>query len=260
MNINSINNRREANRMGLNTFPFDKYNIVDSPIDDIIKATRNRIRENIAEHEKWIEIETGDPQRFKDLNDTAEEGGYRLQEQMSGYIQEIIYLEEEMLALHELKIIYAFKHLEINIKLLISAAYHEQSVSKMFRWENLIESMLSKNIKVKNFDSYKAVNQLRLVNNFIKHSNGAIPDENIKNISEFSPNGEVTFVTLESFYKRVKVSPNEFLKELSTEIYNELYEFDQERIRLFAETFALRFDEEVAKHFCKQLLVMYEQK
>jgi hypothetical protein len=260
MNINSINNRREANRMGLNTFPFGKYNIADSPIDDMIKVTRDRIKGNITEHEKWIEIETGDPQRFKDLNDIAEKGGYSLQEQMSGYIQEIIYLEEEILALHELKIIYAFKHLEINIKLLISAAYHEQSVSKMFKWENLIESMLSKHIMVKKFDSYIAVNQLRLVNNYVKHSNGVIPDENLKNIHEFSPDGEVTFIRLESFYKRVKNSPKEFLKELSTEIYNELYEFDQERIQLLTESLALRFDEEVAKNFCKQLLMMYEQK
>ena len=58
-------------------------------------------------------METNNPEKFQELEEQVERTGHSLYSQMHDYIRTAIYIEEELTTLFEMKIIYAFKHLEI---------------------------------------------------------------------------------------------------------------------------------------------------
>ena len=60
-----------------------------------------------------------------------------------------------------------------------------------------------------------------------------------------------------SFFKRVKDFPYKFILELSSEIFKDLYEFDENRLDKIAELYALRMDKKNAEKFIKLLKLKY---
>ena len=241
---NDLNTRRESNKMGLETFAMDRYNILDRPIDSLIKELQIELNNEYSEHQEWIDLELKNPNRFNELDEIAQQTGHSLHIQMHDYIRAASYIEGELSTLFEMKFIYAFKHLEIEVKNLISASFNDSSIGKFSKWDNLIQYLKSKNIEIKEVKDYKEVNQLRTVNNCLKYSNGKI-DNSLNGIEEFKETKIITYKILEEFYNRIKTSSNIFLSSLSNAIYNELYEFDDEKLASISNSIVLRMDKKM---------------
>ena len=248
---------REMNKMGLETFSFDKHNVLDFPIDKLIKNLKAGIDKSHFEYEKWSKLEKENPKKFDELDELAQRTGHSLQIQMINYLEEIMYAEDELFALFEIKIIYAFKHLEINIKKLLSSAYEDKAINRRLNWDNLSQYLSTKNINLKLVDNYEEINQLRLVNNSIKHSEKII-DESLRNITEFKENDNFSYLELEIFYKRIKDCPNKFLASLISAVYADIYEFNDKRISIIARSLALRMDKENAIKLSEYLVELYK--
>ncbi|CAN0374927.1 unnamed protein product, partial [Ectocarpus sp. 4 AP-2014] len=101
----------------------------------------------------------------------------------------------------------------------------------------------SKGIVVSEIKNYNEVNELRKVNNYIKHSTESkIPNE-LKQIIEFRGIEEVTFHNLKEFHNRIKKLRHEFILDLKNKIYSHLYEYNEERINSIAIKMLKRMDE-----------------
>jgi len=133
----------------------------------------------------------------------------------------IIYITEQMISFTEMRIIFAYKHLEINIKRLLRLAYENVDVKMLSNWENLKNFLKSKSIDVTNLSGYSEVNELRLVNNQVKHSD--VLKKEVKLIPEFVGSDSIQLDPLERFYNRVKQTPLAFLKSLTGAVYRNLY-------------------------------------
>ena len=103
---------------------------------------------------------------------------------------------------------------------------------------------------------YREVNQLRTVNNSLKHSNDQI-DNSLKGIEEFKEIEYANYETLQKFYNRVKESSNSFLSSLSSAIYENLYEFNDEKIEKISKSIVLRMDKSNADKLIEQIKKKY---
>lgn len=253
---NDIEIKREMNKISLDTFVLDKHNILDFPIDKLIENLKLDINKLYDEHKKLIDLSSENPKLYEELDEIAQQTGHILHIQEYEYIQDIHYTEDELFVLFEMKIIYSFKHLEINIKNLISASYEDKSVNKQFNWRDLNQYLTLKNIDIKTINGYAEVDQLREVNNSLKHST-EIKNDNIKKITEFKSKEEITYRELEKFYKRIKEKPKEFLSSLSYKIYQDIYEFDNNKILEIAKSYASRMNKYDAEKLTIELLKLY---
>lgn len=233
MNPEEIHHQRETYKIGLETYTIDlNRNHFDESINKVIQDYQNELNKEI--------------QNFEDLQNENPNEYYYL---------DIDYLENKLLALSEMNVVYAYKDFEINLKKLISASYGLSS-KEFYKWENVLNFLKSKGIKYKNIEGYQDVNELRLVNNYIKHSNSLI-DDNLKKINEFSDLKYMEHINLINFFKRTKNSTYTFLSNLSDEIYKDLYEFSDERLNHIAQLFALRMDKSTSKKFINYLESKY---
>lgn len=135
------------------------------------------------------------------------------------------FLEDKLSALSEMSIVYAFKDFEINLKKLLKATYGTDT-KEFYRWDFISDFLNSKKIKLTEIKGYKEVNQLRNINNHIKHSisNKISDKDKINDIPEFKSLKYLSHYELDDFYNRIKNFPYIFLDDLSTKIYADLYE------------------------------------
>ena len=249
--------KRELNKMSLDSYVLDKHNVLDNPIDKIIDNLGQRLKKNWKEHDEWRKMEQENPEKYNNLDEIAQQTGHSLEQQLYDYYIENVYIEEEITALLEVKIIYAFKHFEINLKKLIKAAYDDKNFDKNYKWESIRQYLFLKNIEIKNVDNYTEVNQLREINNAIKHSENYFENNDLKNkIPEFK-NKEPSIRDLYKFYNRIKKSPNVFLQSLCSKIYEDLYDFTEDKIEKIAESIAIRMDYKDAKILIEKLKENY---
>ena len=135
------------------------------------------------------------------------------------------WLYENLTAIYEMRIINLFKSLEIGIKYKIEQAYKGVETKQFFRWQVLIEFLRTKNISPPSLKGYQETNQLRVVNNQIKH--GGELNNKVRNIPEFVSDNQFHFDSLQKFLARVSEPVNQFFSELTRNIYSDLYEFDK---------------------------------
>lgn len=155
-----------------------------------------------------------------------------------------------------MKVIYAYKLFELNAKRLVKLFYPKVPVRNLFQWEVLKDFFKSKNIKFSEIDSFSELNDLRKVNNNLKHS--CIVDKEILKIKEFTKEGSYNYNELEAFYERVNKAPVKFLQSLANAIKKERFVFDDERIENIAHEFAKRMEPELAERFIQKLNAKYE--
>ena len=244
---NEMDLTRETKKHILSIILSDGYNVLDSAIEETIQEKKG-IYNNAN-----IEL--------KELNesDSNEEGSEETLLYYSALNDILIRQEEatdELIALFELKIIYAFKHLEINLKKLLSTAY-EHSPKKSYKWENLMEFIKFRDIEPKSLKGYDEVNQLRIVNNSLKHSENLLNDSLLR-IQEFKGKETLLYEDLESFYERIKGAPSSFLHDLLEAIITDLYCFDNDRISKQAELLAERMDKTSALKFIDEFKKLYD--
>lgn len=104
-----------------------------------------------------------DRNKFDEIEEIAQQTSHSLWIRMHEYIISPSYIEDELLVLGEMKIIYAFKYLKINIKKLVSASYSEKNMKELYKWENLVQYLSNKNINISTLNGFKEVNQLCII-------------------------------------------------------------------------------------------------
>nr|WP_298659374.1 hypothetical protein [uncultured Flavobacterium sp.] len=118
-----IHDEREQNKIGLETYFLDKTNMFDIAIDKLIDELKAGILNSQEQFDGWNKLQDKDPERYAELVEQAERYEISIDHQQYETFLDIIYNEEQLLSLVEMKIIYAFKSLEINIKKLLRAAF-----------------------------------------------------------------------------------------------------------------------------------------
>lgn len=252
----NIHETREMNKHSLASFAVDKWNIFDSTAAEIIKKLEGENEDAIKHHNEWDKLHRENYAKFMEIADQTGSSESELLHQSVSQLMNNMYRDEEIVAFMEMKIIYAFRHLEINIKRLIASAYYGTPTKQFDRWENLETFFSSKSISFKTIEGYLEIDQLRIVNNYIKHSIDIDKLTNT-NIPEFSKQAFANFTQLDLFYERIKKFPQQFLDALSSAIYHEQYEFNSQKISQLADAFALRMDKETAILFCTELNKCY---
>jgi hypothetical protein len=233
--MSNIEYQRETAKLGLQTFFLNvENNFHDRISDEAIQIYEQKIKDAKTK-DRTEEYETGD---------------------FSGATMEIYFLEQELKAISEMKIIYAYKHFENKLKFLLSAAYGI-SKNKLFKWEFVVEFLKEKNIDVKKVKHYSEINELRNLNNNLKHSDDIKGDTRISTIKEFKNKSFIEYDDILVFYKRIENAPSSFIYSLSDFIYNDLYIFDENRIDQEAEKIALRMSENEANILIEKLKRKY---
>lgn len=139
------------------------------------------------------------------------------------YFLDTEYLDDKLLSIIEMRIIYTYKSFEKNLKRLLKLAF-EKEFRDLYKWDDLKHFFKEREINFHNLKNYQQVNDLRKVNNSIKHSFSDEIENKIKHINEFKDLKYMRHYELEEFYERVKELPVLLLQELSDEIYSKLYE------------------------------------
>ena len=142
---------------------------------------------------------------------------------------EVYFLNEQLYAVSEMKILYCHKHFQTHLKWLLKEAYSSEINEKqLYKWENVEKYLKSKNINPKELSNYTELRDLRNLNNAIKHSM-RILDEKTNNIKEFQNKKDINYKDLLAFYDRVEYSSINFLKSLSNQIEKELFKYNVEQ-------------------------------
>lgn len=247
----TIHDQREVNKLGLDTYFFGKtsINIYDLAIDKLIAEKKAEIEKSNAAYQNIRNS------KEKQAGATPSDD-YSAEMDMFYHIECKIHNEEELRSLLEMKIIYAYKFFEINIKNLLRASFDLKNSNNLYKWDNLVSFLGLKGINYEQIDGYKEINQLRIVNNTVKHSGQY--DSKLSTVTEFSKSKQLTYESLDTFYERVKKCPLAFSQGLASAIHTVLYSFDESKLKKMATYFALRMTKADATKFGHELLNLYK--
>ncbi|MBI2556436.1 MAG: hypothetical protein HYW13_03295, partial [Planctomycetes bacterium] len=98
------------------------------------------------------------------------------------------------------------------------------------------------------------INELRVVNNNIKHSNIIDEKVNKANIVEFQYKDKFDCESLSEFYDRVRNEPIKFFEYLAENIIEYLFVFDDERIDIITSQYEGRMEKDTAVKFAEVLI------
>nr|WP_319510359.1 hypothetical protein [uncultured Draconibacterium sp.] len=245
----TTNFEREVSQYYIEDFATNIDNHFDYSINQVIGELKEKLRESELQfNQNWV-----DEKKCDSDDELVKYASLRmmLNQDISNYY-------EELFALFETRIIYAYKLFEISIKTLFNNAYKgDKNFSGLYKWDNLKELIKSKGINIKTLQGYEEVNQLRNVSNSLKHSGKSV-NESIVYIPEFKGKEILSYNDLENFYNRIDVYPVEFIEAISSIIIADLYEFDDKKINIIARSLALRMNKETATKLSKTLLGLYE--
>lgn len=219
--------KREINKYQLHTF---YTNYPNNHFDSIVR----KVTEQIVKEKKELSLNREDDIKKRFLIE-----------------MQIYLLESELLAITQMRIIYAYKQFEIQLKKLISVSYGIEE-KNFYKWQSVVDFLYSKNIDIKRFENYQNIQEILELNNSIKHSPELI-NKRTQNILEFRKQKSANANIINEFYERTMNSPKDFITELAKEIDKDLYEFDDYRLDLMAEDINKRMDNETKNKFLKSL-------
>lgn len=250
-----LHDQREINKMSLQTFHMDAELEFDYSIDKLMEQLKKENQKSWEDHNAWVKLEDTDPEKYKALKEEAERSEIPLELQRYEYIEQIYFNDDQLTALSEMKIIYAYKLFEITLKKLIRATFSIDTRS-FYKWDNIVDFLKQRSITPKTLDGYNEIIQLKDVNNVLKHSDE--PSKNIKSIPEFIGRENLTYIELDEFYKRVRPAAKAFIESLSHAIYKVLYEFDDEKLTKLVNSYVLRMDRDTAYRFAEKIMSSYK--
>ena len=229
--MDDIHFDRESNKFGLSQFLDDlSLTSLDSSIDSLIKELSS------------------------DLSKAYELVHEAYKENNSYDLQEVYLIEEQISSIIEMKIIHLYKGVEIHTKKIISAAF-DIDTNNMYKWDNLLSFLDGKDILYKELNGFREVNELRLVNNHLKHWIKGQKNRT-SHIQEFSGK-EIDYRVLMNFYNRVKPFPIKWIIGLRDSIYDNLYVFDDNRLDELANKLVLTMDQKTMTKYVKILSSKY---
>lgn len=173
--------------------------------------------------------------------------------QMGSLNNELYEVSEQRYAIWQMIFVNIFRTMEIGIKTQLSTIYPAIDLRDLYIWENIKGFLKSKKIEIGSFKEYAVINQIRLINNDIKHSSKISENVLKQQIPEFSGKEYYDSESLNNYYDRIKDFPKLFMKQLSNELFDEMYKFDDERIGEIAKDFKKRMDKNAIAKFIEKL-------
>ncbi len=149
-------------------------------------------------------------EKYKELQKSAElsdDHKFHIEETIIDEADELNEVEE---LAYELAIIALYKKIEITTKKILKITYPEIDRKKLYKFQELKKTLKDKEIDIENFKNYLAMDELRCLNNSIKHS-GEVNNELAK-YEGWSENERVD--NLQEAYKRLAPKCNDYIKEL----------------------------------------------
>lgn len=253
LKILSPKERKERDLRNLiGRFNFWFEDAVTLRIDNIAKEIKE-LKEKIQDIEQEINEHKENSMDF-DENGRPSESYLDLFSELGGLHYEIDFLSEQRLSIEEMKLVCLYKNFEILMKEIIISSFPDADVDKLFKWDNLKTFFKSYGMLIGDIKNHNLIDQLRVVNNNIKHSN--IIDEKVEraNIVEFEYKDKYDCECLSEFYDRVRNEPIKFLEYLAKKIIEYLFVFDEERIDKIASQYGGRMGKETAIKFAEVLI------
>ncbi len=256
LKILSPKERKERDlRNIIGRFIFWFEDAVTPRLNDINKEIEN-LREKIQETHHEINEHEENSMEF-DENRRHSEPYLELFSELGGLYYESHILPEQRLSIEEMKLVCLYKDFEIFMKEIITLCFPDSGVKELFRWDNVKNFLKGYGILIGNIKNYNLIDELRVVNNNIKHSN--IIDDKVKkaNIVEFIYNEKFDSESLSEFYDRVRNEPVKFLEYLAEKIIEYLFVFDNQRIDKIASQYKGMMGKETAIKFTEVLIKKY---
>lgn len=215
--MDDLHDIRELNKIGLNSY------LEEHEFPDLEELLKDAIEKLHSEHEKSVE-EYGEAME-KESNSEYSDIPFIIDEMMS--------IQDRLLSIYEMVIVNDYKEFELVLKRLLKASLDFDE--KDFRsFDNLKPILRNKGIAFAQTKNYNDINDLRKVNNHIKHSKiNEIPDD-LKQIIEFKDVKTLSYLELMEFHQRIKDLRYGFIFDLKEKIYSYLYDFDERRINNIA--------------------------
>lgn len=164
--------------------------------------------------------------------------------------------KQQWLAINEMRVLYLFKSLEISLKSLIATAYPSTNIRDLYKWDSIIYFFIQKDIDIKKVDGYKEANELRRLNNNLKHSQDL--DADVMGILEFKNAEFIDSQMIESFLDRIDEKLKSFQRSLIKEVRRDLYDFDEERLNSIAKEYFKRLDKDQANILVTKIRQLYK--
>ncbi|MEZ8025621.1 hypothetical protein [Vibrio sp. 1F255] len=166
--------------------------------------------------------------------------------------------KERLLSLIEMKIIHLYKTYEILLKELLLCAFPNFDQASLYKWDSVKTLMNEHRIPFGSLNEYAYVDQLRKVNNNIKHS--SFVENNVQNtVPSLKGIEKYDHENLEDFYQSVKGQIKPFLNDVASGIQDYLYNFPSERIEGIVEDYSLRMESKELEIFAEKLLKSAEE-
>lgn len=216
---------------------------LDFTYEEAIKPRERDLEEKISESHN---LESDVMCQIGELGDNFEDSSpekMELYNSLGEAYNNAMALEDQLLAIKEMKIVSLYKNVEILLKEMIITAFPTESKNDLFKWDSMKTIFRIKGINFTNLPGYEFVNQLRLVNNNIKHSSAIGSEIHKQGIIEFKNDDVMTVKNLDDFYNRIKGHIKPFLKSVTDGIYSNVFEFDDSRIEMIAKEYAQVMDD-----------------
>lgn len=196
--------------------------VIDDTIPKIEQEYKNVCNCIISDEKKIIGKESDEDGRYYDPN-LPNAPLYGISDtDMSMLYSERNILEEQLLALATMKIVYLYKEFEILIKELINNVLPEVEKKSLHKWDNIKKELKKIGILCGHISDFESVNNLRLVNNSIKHALKISMEVKNNYIPEFRDKIDFDFDSIVKFHSRVKDKPKIFLFDLVKKLYEYL--------------------------------------
>jgi len=202
-------------------------NIIEEPLDSFEKASNQTIS-NLLDKSSKAEAKLTEliSQLSNHINGSENSDGIPTEKDEAVFRKMVdcnseLYMSNEYLkALSDMKIVYLFKSVEIRIKSLIRTAYPKTDTKKFYKWGCVCCYFDNINIKISDFDGYAELEELRKINNNIKHNE--MIEKNANKIKEFANESQFTYLNFENFYNRVKPKIQNFIESLGKAIIEQI--------------------------------------
>lgn len=235
----------------------DKYNFW---FEEAVTPRLDQIDKELKELRETTEIIQQEVREIQDTNQEYDENGrpsesyFDLFTELGGLEYETHFLLQQKLSIEEMKIVCLYKEFEILIKEIIAISLPCSDVEQLYKWENIKSLFKSYGILIGDIEHQNFINELRVVNNNIKHSSFIDDKVSNANINEFELMEEFDCESLANFYLRIRGVPVKFLKSLVEKIVEYLFIFDEERIEKIACQYEGRMDKSTATKLAEKII------
>ena len=156
-------------------------------------------------------------QNLEHESSLSEDDKWSIQE---GLIDQNTELKEVEELAYELAIIALYKKIEITTKRAIKIIYPDIDQKKLFYFKELKKKLKNKHIEIEAFTNYQAMNELRCLNNSIKHSHTV--DDELANYAGWEKNKQLS--GLKTAFIRLNPLCEQYLDEILNNFHKKYQE------------------------------------